>query len=78
MSRRSSKQQGEVVKPPFGTFNILDENIVGSPDDRMPQHEEIVKVVHMLHEAGISCCFVGEYALIYYGAGRVQNVCPFL
>lgn len=67
-------QDGEIIEPWWGTFNILDENIVGLPSDRPPQHVEVLSVIRMLEDAEISCCIVEEYALIYYGAGRVQNV----
>ena len=61
-------------KPWWGDFNPLSGDLVGLPDDRPPRHEEIVETVRNLEEAAISCCFIGEYALTYYGAGRVQNL----
>ena len=55
-------------------FNVLDENIVGLPHDRHARTADVLRVIRILEDAEISCCFVGEYALIYYGAGRVPNV----
>lgn len=52
-------------------------DVAGFPDDPNPVHEDIVGIVSMLEEAGIPCCFVNEYALIYYGTRRVQNVGPY-
>lgn len=61
------------------TFNLFDENIVGLPSDRSPQHNEVLGVIRMLEDAAIACCFLGEWALIYYGAGRVSIVSlPFI
>lgn len=56
------------------TFNMLGENIVGLPSDRVAHTADVIRVIQMLEDSGISCCFVGEYALIYYGAGRVPKV----
>ncbi len=53
---------------------INDECVAGFPDDLSPVHEDVVRIVAILEDAGIPCCFIAEYALIYYGAGRVQNV----
>ena len=53
---------------------ILDEDVIGYSNDTQPLHEDVVKIVAILEGAGISCCFIEEYALIYYGSGRKQNV----
>ncbi len=53
---------------------INDEDVAGFPDDLSPVHEDVVKIVTILEDAGIPCCFIAEYALIYYGAGRIPNV----
>lgn len=47
---------------------------VGNPGDARPSPEQISIVVSILIEAGICCCFVEEYALIYFGASRLPNV----
>lgn len=36
---------------------------------------EILTITRFLEEHGIECCIVGVSALIYYGAGRVRDVC---
>ncbi|EGD92078.2 uncharacterized protein TERG_08293 [Trichophyton rubrum CBS 118892] len=46
---------------------------VGNPGDARPSPEQISTVVSILIEAGICCCFVEEYALIYFGASRLPN-----
>ena len=53
---------------------ILEEDVAGFPNDPRPIHEDVVSIIAIIEDAGIPCCFVNEYALIYYGAGRVQNV----
>ena len=55
-------------------LNLLDENIVGLPSDRIPTHDQVLSVIRMLEDAELSSCSVEENALIYYGAGRVQNL----
>jgi hypothetical protein len=47
----------------------------GNPGDTPATPEEVSAVISILSEAGICCCFVQEFALIYYGAARVPNVC---
>lgn len=47
---------------------------VGNPGDKEPTLEETLAVLSILKNAGICCFFVDEFALIYYGAGRVLNV----
>ena len=54
--------------------SILDEDLVGFADDVKPVHEDVVRIIAILEGAGIPCCFVEEYALTYYGSGRIQNV----
>lgn len=49
---------------------------IGNSGDKEPTPEQVVAVVSILKDAGICCFFVDEYALIYYGAGRVAHVCP--
>lgn len=39
--------------------------------------DAIVDVVNLLAAEGIPSCVVGVWALRYYGAGRVSNVCLF-
>jgi hypothetical protein len=39
---------------------------------------EILAITRFLEEHGIECCIVGVSALIYYGAGRVRDVCSLL
>lgn len=39
---------------------------------------EILAIIRFLEEHGIECCIVGVSALIFYGAGRVRDVCFFL
>lgn len=36
---------------------------------------EMLEVTRFLEQHGIECCLVGVSALIFYGAGRVRNVC---
>ena len=79
--RRTQTQDHEEREQPleekptaFDSINFLGENLVGSPEDRLPQHDDVRKVIRIVEDAGISCCFVGAHALIYYGAGRVAHV----
>ncbi|KAM5444452.1 hypothetical protein MaudCBS49596_008011 [Microsporum audouinii] len=53
-----------VVSPAFHPL------VIGNPGDERPSHEQITAIVATLQDAGICCCFVQEYALIYYGARR--------
>ncbi|KAJ9222237.1 hypothetical protein DTO169C6_5366 [Paecilomyces variotii] len=46
---------------------------IGNPGDKEPTLEETLAVLSILKNAGICCFFVDEFALIYYGAGRVLN-----
>ena len=62
-------QEGE----PFHSC-ILDEEVVGLSSDSPPSHEDVVRIIVILEDAGVSCCFIEEYALIYYGSGGKQNV----
>lgn len=48
---------------------------IGNPDDVEATPEQITAVVSILIQADIYCCFIQEFALIYYGAARVPNVC---
>lgn len=49
--------------------------VVGNPEDKRPTPQEVADVISALKDANICCFFVGEKALIYYGAGRVLHVC---
>lgn len=59
---------------PTSVALLLHEDVAGFAGDPRPVHEDIVGIISILENAGIPCCFVNEYALIYYGAGRKQNV----
>ncbi|KAK2756974.1 hypothetical protein FQN54_004942 [Arachnomyces sp. PD_36] len=61
------KVKEPLVSPAFHPLAI------GNPGDKRPTPEQISTVVSILIDAGICCCFVLEYALIYYGAARVPN-----
>jgi hypothetical protein len=65
--------------PPDGFISpFSDESVQGYVTDRQPRQagvEEMVRVVKMLEDVGVSCCLVAEAALIYYGTGRVKSVC---
>lgn len=61
---RQQNQDGEIIEPWWGTFNILDENIVGLPSDRQPRHDEVLSVIRTLEDDEISSCFVEEYATL--------------
>lgn len=52
----------------------MDPLVIGDWGDKRPTREQILAVVSILKDAGISCCFVQEFGLIYYGAARVLNV----
>ncbi|EFQ98225.1 hypothetical protein MGYG_01260 [Nannizzia gypsea CBS 118893] len=41
---------------------------IGNPGDVDPSHEQVTAIVTTLQDANICCCFVHDYALIYYGA----------
>ncbi|KAI9761252.1 MAG: hypothetical protein M4579_001172 [Chaenotheca gracillima] len=54
---------------------LSDESVRGYETDKQPTNggvQNIYKVVKILEDAGVSCCMVGEPALIYYGTGRVK------
>lgn len=50
---------------------------VGDEGDVRPSSEQVFAIVSILLNAGICCCFVQEFALVYYGARRVPNVRTF-
>lgn len=56
-------------------FNPL---AAGDEGDVRPSSEQISAIVSMLSDAGICCCFVQEFALVYYGTRRVPSVCIYL
>ena len=79
-NKEAALQNSNVIVSP-----LSDESVRGHNDDKVPNSnglQEIKTVVDMLHEAEVSCCFVAEPALIYYGVGRVMTVftklCPQL
>lgn len=39
---------------------------------------EILEVTRYLERHGVECCVVGVSALIFYGAGRVRDVCRLI
>lgn len=47
---------------------------IGYRGDIHPSPEQILKIYSILRNAGITCCFVGEFALVYYGAARITHV----
>lgn len=52
----------------------LDPLAVGEINEGLQPHEEVSKMLSILTDAGIQCCFVQEQALIYYGTTRVPRV----
>lgn len=56
---------------------LCDESVQGYATDEGAKRNglvEIKEVTDKIRSAGISCCLVGEGALIYYGTGRVLHV----
>lgn len=49
--------------------------VVGDEGDVDPSSEQVSAIVSILLNAGICCCFVQEFALLYYGTRRLPNVC---
>lgn len=60
---------GVLVSP---AFNPL---AAGNEGDVRPSSEQVSAIVSILSDAGICCCFVQEFALVYYGTRRVPTVC---
>lgn len=56
-------------------FNPL---AAGNEGDVRPSSEQVSAIVSVLSNAGICCCFVQEFALVYYGTRRVPSVCVHL
>ena len=52
--------------------------VVGDEGDVEPSAEQVSAIVSMLLNADICCCFVQEFALLYYGTRRLPNVCSIL
>ncbi|GAA89191.1 similar to An12g05550 [Aspergillus luchuensis IFO 4308] len=53
--------------------SALDPLAVGEINEGLQPHEEVSKMLSILTDAGIQCCFVQEQALIYYGTTRVPR-----
>ena len=47
-----------------------------APSNHQSGTAEILEVTQLLEAANIPCCIVGVKALRYFGAGRVDEVCP--
>lgn len=69
------KEKYEVKDQPAFHSRTFDEAVIGFPDDSKSDHEDVVKIVVILEDAGISRCFIEEDALVYYGSGRRHNIC---
>ena len=52
--------------------------VVGDEGNVEPSAEQVSAIVSILLNAGICCCFVQEFALLYYGTRRLPNVCCIL
>lgn len=47
---------------------------IGEINEGLQPPQETLRVLSILTDAGIQCCFVQEQALIYYGTARVPRV----
>ncbi|OJJ79705.1 uncharacterized protein ASPGLDRAFT_69849 [Aspergillus glaucus CBS 516.65] len=56
-----------IISPAFHPLAI------GDKGDAHASPEQISAIVSILIDAGICCCFVQEYALVYYGTRRLPN-----
>ena len=48
--------------------------VIGDEEDVDLSSEQVSAIVSILLNAGICCCFVQEFALLYYGTRRLPNV----
>lgn len=65
---KSQTKKDPIISPAFHPL------AVGDKGDVRASPEQISAIVSILIDAGICCCFVQEYALVYYGTSRLPNV----
>ena len=72
MGEHHGNNDAVLVSPAFNPLAAGDEG------DVRPSSEQVSAIVSILSNAGICCCFVQEFALVYYGTRRVPSVCVHL